>query len=176
MLNFTLTTDSDNLFLPNKNSLIDLANIELKEDIEANDGLDSLPEGYPSSIETFDDALDYLETYFSDRYTNISSLRETTPVIAKNLNLSIVTNIKIIDFLRKFSDIEDKYGLKILHSQKNSLSIEILDNYTSSKNDSLIIAMTSANQVDINQVCEFINSIEISIDNNVDSIVLHNLV
>lgn len=57
-----------------KQNLIDLAQKEHKDDVEINDGYDDLPADYPRSIETYSEALTYLQTYYSARYANLGEL------------------------------------------------------------------------------------------------------
>lgn len=72
MAKIILTTMDNDVVLDGEEDLIELARIELKEDVfEANDGWDDMPDDYPREINTFNEALVYLQTYFDDRYHNI---------------------------------------------------------------------------------------------------------
>lgn len=71
----TLITDDDNINLNSKEELIELAQRELKEDIEVNDGdFESLPNDYPREITTYNESVWYLTKWFEGRYLNIKSL------------------------------------------------------------------------------------------------------
>lgn len=75
MAKIILKTMDNDVVLDGEKSLIELARAELKEDVfEANDGWEDMSDDYPREINTFDEAVVYLQTYFDDRYHNIHEI------------------------------------------------------------------------------------------------------
>lgn len=75
MAKIILTTMDNDVVLDGEQGLIELARAELHEDVfEANDGWDDMSDEYPREINTFDEAVAYLQTYFEDRYHNIQEI------------------------------------------------------------------------------------------------------
>lgn len=69
-----LKTEADDVAVNGKQGLIELAQWEHKQDVEMNGGFDDLPSNYPRSIETYNQAVGYLQEYFDGRYVNINEL------------------------------------------------------------------------------------------------------
>lgn len=68
-----LKTLDGEIIIDGKKGLISLAKAEHKEDVEeVNGGFDDLPTDYPRSIETYNEALTYLQKYYAERYENIN--------------------------------------------------------------------------------------------------------